>query len=152
MPKPTDPDKWRYQFSDDMTFSQKIVLIDPDTNNFLVMKRSPKSNNPEFWDLPGGNMLYGELHNEALLREIYEETGIKILSKPTPIIVTSRFIKNEENDQEIFRLFIGYKATTSKKNIILSSEHTEYKWVSLSEFLDMQAKEAIKDVARSAFE
>jgi len=148
MPKPTDPTKWKYQFSDDMTFSQKVVLIDPSNNKLLTLKRSSKSNNPGLWDLPGGNMIYGELHDEALIREIFEETGKTEISKPKPVIVTSKFA----NDGELFRLFIGYKSTTSKINVVLSDEHSEYKWVSYDEFINMDTKDAIKEVVRAAFE
>lgn len=62
MPKPTDPAQHEYMFSDDMKFLQKVVVYHPDNNGtFLVLKRAMHHKyRPGDWDLPGGNVIYGE--------------------------------------------------------------------------------------------
>jgi 8-oxo-dGTP pyrophosphatase MutT (NUDIX family) len=148
MPKPSDQAKWDYMFSDDMTFSQKIILFHPDLpNHFLILKRSSTSTNSGLWDLPGGNMLFGELHHESLLKEIKEETGITSVTNIKPTIVNTRWIE----DSGIYRLFIGYKGNSLESNIILSPEHDEYRWVVLEEFLNLEAKDMLKEVTKASF-
>jgi ADP-ribose pyrophosphatase YjhB (NUDIX family) len=51
------------------------VIIDDNKNIFLV-----KSTYQRFhpWGLPGGSLEYGEHPEEAVIREVWEETGLKI--------------------------------------------------------------------------
>ena len=148
MPKPTDTTTWSYRFSDDVTFSQKIVLFHPKNPElFAVLKRSRPSTNPRLWDLPGGNVLYGELHMDSLKKEILEETGITETLNLEPVFVSTRVL----TDPDIYRLFIGYKGTSLSENITISKEHTEYKWVTLEEFSNLDAKETLKEVAKLAY-
>ena len=51
------------------------VILDEDKNIFLV-----KSTYQRFhpWGLPGGSLEYGEHPEEAVIREVWEETGLNI--------------------------------------------------------------------------
>ena len=51
------------------------VIFDQDKNIFLV-KSTYQRFNP--WGLPGGGLEYGEHPEEAVLREVWEETGLSI--------------------------------------------------------------------------
>ncbi|MEM1312065.1 MAG: NUDIX domain-containing protein [Patescibacteria group bacterium] len=147
MPKPSNPEKWEYMFSDDMTFSQKIVISNPElVNRFLILKRSSISTNPGLWDLPGGNVLYGELHQDSLARELLEETGLTDIQELKPAIVNTRYIP----EKMLYRLYIGYKAKTLGTKIILSSEHDDFQWVTLEEVLNMPAKDMLKEMTRQS--
>lgn len=45
----------------------------------LVVKRSDDSHtNPSLWELPGGKVRANETLDEALVREVHEETGLRI--------------------------------------------------------------------------
>jgi NUDIX domain-containing protein len=53
------------------TVPQAVILYD---QQVLLVKRD----NPSLWELPGGEILPGETPEEAIHREVYEETGINV--------------------------------------------------------------------------
>ena len=54
-----------------------IVVLD---NKILLLKRvKPSTDGLGFWELPGGGLEYGETPNQALIRELKEETGLDIV-------------------------------------------------------------------------
>ena len=53
------------------TVPQAIVL---QNQQVLLVQRD----NPRFWELPGGGMAPGESAEEAVIREVQEETGVRV--------------------------------------------------------------------------
>lgn len=55
-------------------FCASAFVIDPETKKILLVKHKKFKR----WVQPGGHIEYHETPEEAALREVYEETGIKI--------------------------------------------------------------------------
>ena len=52
-------------------------IIKNDDGEILILKRHPKSRtDPDTWELPGGKTEAGEFFDDALVREIKEETNL----------------------------------------------------------------------------
>ncbi len=143
MPIPTDPEKQKYMFSDDMKFAQKIILYHPDhPNKFLALKSSPSHpTGGDQWDLPGGNVLYGENHMDSLLHEIQEETGVRARDV-VPVEIVTRM------EPEYYLLLIGYKGKAVSEKVNLSEEHTEHQWVTNEQFQQLETPQVFKDFAQ----
>ncbi|MFH0856595.1 MAG: NUDIX domain-containing protein [bacterium] len=134
MPLP-EISKRKYMFTDDIKFLQKIIIFHPEEYKFLALKRSKNmETRPSCYDLPGGNVLFGELHMDSLKKEIKEETGIEAED-----IKIAYFITNYENG--IYYIFAGYTGNALSENIKLSHEHSEYRWVTKEEFLKLESGE-----------
>ena len=139
---PKDPKKRNHMFSDDMKFLQKAVIYHPNENKFLVLKRSPNEKaRPNNWDFPGGNVLFGEDYSDSLTQEIKDETLLKIRDLQ-PIQVVTNYV------DKIYYLFIGYSCKATSKNVKISKEHSEYKWVTVEEFLKLESADFLIDLVK----
>jgi 8-oxo-dGTP diphosphatase len=144
MPKPSNPESHAYMFTDDIKFLQKVVVFHPSRKGqFVILKRTPDSHSrPNDWDFPGGNVLFGELHQQSLLREVKEETQMAIKDlKPVQVKTDFNF------DQQIYFIFVGHQAVANSTKVRLSQEHTEYKWVTLPEFNALKPADFLIELA-----
>lgn len=55
-----------------------VMVYVVDTDKFLMLKRAPKTNNPNLWNFPGGGVEEGDSVVKGAKRELFEEAGIKV--------------------------------------------------------------------------
>jgi 8-oxo-dGTP diphosphatase len=107
------------------------AAIRNDKGEFLLLKRSEDSvTNPGKWDLPGGKLEREEILEEAVVREVWEETGITIV--PGEI---GGYIMFELPEKRV--IAIVYDGGYIASDVVLSHEHTAYSWVPLDRILKM---------------
>jgi len=109
-------------------------------DKILVIKRSSNEEvYSELWDIPGGRMNFGETPAEALKREAKEETGLDIeLNRPFRIWT---FMANPEKQVIGITCIADYVSG----EVILSAEHTEFRWIDASEFQALAADKHLKE-------
>jgi 8-oxo-dGTP diphosphatase len=149
MPKPSTVEKCKYMFTDDIKFLQKALVFHPEKDGlFLALKRSPDSfSRPNDWDLPGGNVLFGELHEESLRKEILEESNLEVEDFSPVQIVT-----NFDEKKSIYFIFNGFYCQAKSGEVKLSDEHTEFRWVEKDEFIAFKPGKYLVDFVKAAFE
>ena len=109
----------------------KAFLKNPD-GKYLLMRRSDlEKRGKQKWDIPGGRMEAGTTVLENLAREVLEETGL---------VMTSQFAFFDLQDliwpdgRHVVRLLY---AGTIEGTPVLSFEHTEYKWFTVDEMIEL---------------
>ena len=104
-----------------------IMLITPQ-DEVLFLLRSPTSNHPEEWDLPGGRADDDETAEETAKRECAEEIGAAPYGELKKIGDTS---SKDDSGSDVD--FITFKQYVMHKFVpkLDQSEHTQYKWASL---------------------
>ena len=94
----------------------------------LLLERSPLESQPFTWGVPAGKIETDEKIEEAMLRELFEETGIQLSSR---LLYIKPLYISDNGKELVYHMF----ETVIKENplIRLSEEHINYKWASLSE-------------------
>ncbi len=119
------------------------VLIRNDTGKYLFLKREqPLSDGTYSWDIPGGRIYSDEPILAGLKREVLEETGIDI-SNTTLQILNSQDIFITNNNLHVVRL--TYVANCLNEAIILSDEHSEYRYLSLTQAMALITEPQLKE-------
>jgi nucleoside triphosphatase len=112
-------------FTDKVNFLQKAVVFHPTEAVFLLLKRSSKdSKRPNQWDLPGGNVIFGEIHLESIRREVREETALDIEDVQIVQVATGF-----DREHSLYHLFIGYKCRAKTTQVNVGAEHEQFEWV-----------------------
>ena len=123
-----------------MALSVKIILLS-ETGKCLLLKRSMSSKgNPGKWDLPGGKIDHGETFDQALLREVKEETGLE-----ANIIGVAGTTYSESPTHRIVYLIV--EGSAAPGDVQLSSEHDEYCWVDTKELSKMDLVAQFNELA-----
>lgn len=99
----------------------RAIIIDDD-DKILILKRSVDSKtNPGKWELPGGKVDQGEPFDQALIREVEEETGLTIT---LDTVVGA----SQQNLPLIRAVHIIMSGKIVGGELKISSEHEGYAW------------------------
>ena len=128
------------------------ALIMNENNEILILKANPdelkqqgKTSDAEHrqavahWDLPGGRVKKGDSIEETLLKECEEELGTRGIEIIEPFDFMVSNMKIPEGDEMLGLILFVYLCRTSQRKFALSSEHTEYRWASVSEAKELLA-------------
>ena len=111
-----------------------ILWIDGKENNKILLLRRSKNETSQhgLYELPGGKLEKKQTPKEAALSETLEESGleVKIIRTLEPHV--------DDSMQKIYHGFIA-RIMGKKVEVKLSDEHDEYRWMTVTEALSMDA-------------
>ncbi len=103
------------------------------TKGELFLMKSHKWS--DMYVIPGGHIEIGEYMNDALKREVKEETGLDIYD-PT-FICFWEFMEGEEFHKKKHMIFFNFSVKTEGKDVTLNDEGEEYLWINPKESLKL---------------
>ncbi len=118
-------------------------LIYNDKEEILLIK-NPKFK--DFWTIPGGHIELDEPAEEALKREILEETGLEI--KNIEPISFSEGINPEFFYKKKHFIFLSYLAELAGGEIKPSEEMTEYLWATPEKVSKLKITDSVKPLIK----
>ena len=103
-----------------------------DDVQFLLLLRTAERGG--FWQEVSGNVERGETAWQTALREVHEETGLMV----TELFSTDQvecFYQHQKDRIYMAPAFVAF--VPDKQDVKLSHEHTEFRWASLKEALEL---------------
>ncbi|MDZ7673070.1 MAG: NUDIX domain-containing protein [Halanaerobiales bacterium] len=107
------------------------------SNNKVLICKSNKWN--QKYVIPGGHIEAGEKMEEALRREVREETGLEIYNIKLLGISESIYSKSFKNQKHF--IFIDFLCHSDSIEVELNDEAQAYEWINLDEIEDYDLEE-----------
>jgi 8-oxo-dGTP diphosphatase len=119
------------------------VLIRNGEGRYLLLRRSASSRgNPGKWDFPGGKLDSGERFDEAIRREVLEETGLAV--------VLERVAGCAESVAPMRRVaYLIMEGFSAGGEVRLGAEHDAFDWVSRADLASRDLCGQFRDFARA---
>ncbi len=110
---------------------KKILAFITDGKSFLALRNNPHPDHGgDFWFVVTGSVEKGESNEEAVIREVKEETGLD--SEEILFLKWGSIYDWKDKSFKEFNFISFVKAG----KIILNEEHTQYEWLNLEDFVD----------------
>lgn len=112
------------------------LIYDPHTRRYLILRRSAhKDFAANSWECVSGRVEQGESFEQAIQREIFEETGTQV--KIEALIGTTHFYRGAECPENEL-LGVGYSSVLQgSSDFTFGDEHSEMRWVTVTEAYDL---------------
>lgn len=117
----------------------------------LIIQRSANENfYPNLWELPSGKREPLEKTEDALIREIKEETGLNNIEIVEIISVSDYMIEKDDflNDATQINFLVRIKGDAEVK---LSQDHQNFAWIGREEIDNYDITKETKEVIKEAF-
>ena len=105
-----------------------VVLFNKD--RILVLKRKNG-----IWEFPGGGVEWGEDPQKAAVRETKEETALSAHNLSFLTVTSATY---EKDGNEKHSIYVVYKGNSDSDDVQLTEEHSEYRWLNLTELKFMK--------------
>ena len=125
-----------------------VVILDADKVLLIKRGKPPRAGT---WSLPGGAQESGETLKEAALREIYEETNLKVEIIGLIDIVDS-IRRDKKGDAEYHYTLIDFVARVTGGALRAGDDAIDTRWFTLQEIKKLEIWSETKRIIRMATE
>jgi 8-oxo-dGTP diphosphatase len=114
------------------------VIWAPETQKYLLLHRSEQKDFARgTWECVTGRVDQGEGFEDALHREVHEELGVSVQIEH--ILGTTHFYRGSPSPENELVGVIYLCTLTEPASIHISTEHSEYRWLTAQQAFDLLA-------------
>ena len=103
-----------------------VGIIRNNSREVFIAKRQKNQFMSDFWELPGGKVENGEDHGDALKRELFEETGIKVRGYSLTQIIQQQYPEK--------MIHLSVFTINDYSGIPVGKEGQDYTWCDIENF------------------
>jgi 8-oxo-dGTP diphosphatase len=133
-------------FPDRPIVSVGAVILDAERVVLVKRGRPPLQGQ---WSLPGGVVELGETLEEALVREVLEETGLAVEVGPV-VEVLDRVQRAADGRIEYHYVIIDYLCRPHGNTLICGSDADDVKWAAVGDVVQHQVTRQVREVVDKA--
>ena len=119
------------------------VLFNEKGQVLMARRKNPPAQGK--WSLPGGVIKTGEELEDALKREMSEESGLEV-KVDSLLSVSSRIVKNAKGEVQYHFVLLDYLCKQIGGLLKAGSDASEIRWVPRDEIKDLETTEGVVDV------
>jgi 8-oxo-dGTP diphosphatase len=125
------------------TYVAVIGVVKQDDSILLLKRNAQRRTSPNKWQTPSGFMKEGESAEEAVLREVKEETSLDgIIEKSGKAFE----VIDEWGRWIIIPFLISIKSAENKVIVVIDTkEHSEFKWVKIEDISNFECVEGVEE-------
>lgn len=124
------------------------AVILKDESVLLIRRGQPPLKG--FWSLPGGVLEAGELLEEAVHREVLEETGLEV--EPVAVVeVFQRIMRDRSGRPEYHYVIVDYLCEVTGGNLQAASDVDNAEWVRRDDFPNYRMTDGAAAVIEKGF-
>ncbi len=125
------------------------VIVDAAAEHAVLVQRGQPPLLGE-WSIPGGVVEVGETLEEAVAREVHEETGLTVTVGPV-VEVLERIHRDADGQVEYHYVIVDYLCRPTGGSLVSASDAAAAHWVREADVANYQPTQKVLDVAAKAF-
>lgn len=125
------------------------VVFDAAGRVLLVRRARPPARDK--WSFPGGVVHAGEELQDALVREVEEETGLRVIVRSL-LDVSSRILKDQDGRVEYHYILLDYLCLPRSGEVRAGSDVSEAAWVAVDELSEYDTTEDAERIIRKGLD
>ena len=131
----------RYEMGKIFRLVTRAVIKD-EQGRYLMLKRTIRSDIfPGYWEFAGGKIDRCETFDQALIREVLEETGYTV--SLTRVLGVSEWDRKKYTN-----VYIIMEVGVESGELKISPEHDDYAWMTTEELADIQVTPPLTDFVK----
>ncbi|HEX2774057.1 MAG TPA: NUDIX domain-containing protein [Micromonosporaceae bacterium] len=119
------------------------VIVDDDVRIFIQRRSPHRRLFPDTWDIVGGHVEPGESIEDALRREVYEETGWQV-SHVFGVVGEHAYRGDDGLDRVETDFLVRVDGDTSRPRLE-EGKHTEFRWIGPAEAAVLDENRGVDD-------
>lgn len=123
------------------------AIIFKDDNVLLVKRRNPPAQG--LWAIPGGKVRWGETLEQALKREIREETGLEIAIERLVKIV--EFLPDRQSNNAYHYIILDFLARVTHGEMKAGDDALQIGWFDKQQVRRLNATQSTKELLQNEF-